>query len=233
MRMYKSVLQALGRKSLPWPQDLLLRGIGRLGELIDDRLHGADAVAGQVRKRAERFAQERRERAARASDQAARDGFVLWELWRHRELVPWRETLAHCGISRSTARNLMNLAAFSHQYPEIYAKLRTLGPTKLYRLCRQPLKALEKLDLEKTVPTPRGETLLVQMSDKEFAAYLRTQVLGVKPASPVDRARARIFGLHRMIENAPNLGRAERGSWRDIVGLMHREAQLINEQLRR
>jgi hypothetical protein len=56
-------------------------------------------------------------------------------------------------------------------------------------------------------------------------------VLGVKPASPVDRARARIFGLHRMIENAPNLGRAERGSWQDVVGLLRREANLIVARL--
>jgi hypothetical protein len=227
MRIYKSFLEALGKSRLPWAQEVLAQGMFKVAEIIDDQIRGAEAVAEKVRKTATNLGLQRQKLAAKASDQAVQDGLLLWKLWCHRELVPWAEIVARCGISRSTARNLMNLAAFSKAHPQLYGKLRTLGPTKLYRLCRRPEEALKALDLEEEVQTERGKNILAHLSDRELAAYLRKEVLKVQGPPLVDRARAAMHGLHRMIENAPSPERAAMGSWQDMVDLIHREADWL------
>jgi hypothetical protein len=144
-------------------------------------------------------------RRIREADEAVEDGLEIIRLRKLNGAKGWPLILKRLRISRRSAENRMALALFATQYPELYERFKSLGPTKLYRLAVIHPSHLRFLHLEDEVETERGKVLLRQLRDVELIDYLR-RLVPIEQRSLARRLRSRAAQLARMVNSADSGG---------------------------
>ncbi len=102
-------------------------------------------------------------------------GRLIWLKAQHGP-ANFATVLKRLHISERTARNKIALALFANRYPELYARFKTLGPTKLYRLAVLNPEEIRHLHLEDPVETSRGKIMIRQLTSTELDTFLRSVV---------------------------------------------------------
>jgi hypothetical protein len=113
------------------------------------------------------------EERARATDRAVELGQKILRLRMINGPTGWDGVLREIGKGARSARNLMALALFAFQHPDLHGRFRTLGPTKLYRLATLNPEILRTLTLSTLVDTDRGRLALRDLTDRELIEFLR------------------------------------------------------------
>ena len=161
---------------------------------------GVDAVAARQQALEEVRAAVGADRAA-ATERAVRLGQQILRLRVINGPTGWHGVLREIGKGARSARNLMALALFSFQSPELYERFKSLGPTKLYRLATLNPEILSTLSLQTQVDTDRGRIALREVTDRELIEFLR--VLLPPPARRRWRqAKAALLGARRRLLEA-------------------------------
>jgi hypothetical protein len=114
--------------------------------------------------------------------------------------------VAQTGMSPRTARNKMALALFAEAHPELYERLKILGPTKLYRIAVLNPATIWTISVDDPVETPRGKIPLRQLTSREFEAWLKAQMPPAKHESWIRRAHRRLRQSRGVLER--NAGQA-------------------------
>lgn len=188
MRTYQGSTYFLGRR-LPYDLQLAWDVVGEALRFVEDRATNPAAVEAQMGRRQAALRAARHQRRIRASEEAASDGQTLLQLRALAGPGRWSAVLADVGISRRTAQNLIALALFARKSPELFGKLKILGPTKLYRLARLNPGALDGLHPDSDVDVDRGSVKLRNLTDRELEAFLKKRFPEAKkPAWPEVRS---------------------------------------------
>ena len=118
-----------------------------------------------------------------AVDTAVGMGEIILEarpLLAHGQYLRWVET--NLGVTRRTARNYEQLAAWARLEPDVVARFKALGPRKLYGVARLPAPARRRL-LAAAPPEA-----LASLNDERFAARLAPYQKGGRRVSVAARA---------------------------------------------
>jgi hypothetical protein len=138
--------------------------------------------------------------------------------------------VARLGISGRSARNKMALALFAAAHPELYEKLKILGPSKLYRIAVLRPEKVRQISVDDPVETPRGKVLLRQLTSREFEVWVRDQLPAPKTESWVRRAHRHLRRSERTWER--NAGRpVDVADLRLLAGSLERFKTWLQEEL--
>jgi hypothetical protein len=200
MKFREPFLAFLRRSHLPCTAEFVLKVAEDFTQWVEDKVEAAHWAKLDMRQRADHLLERRASRRARGADDAVNDGIYLLQ---SKKVNPeeWSAFLADLRISPRTAQNLMALALFSMRWPELYAGLKTLGPTKLYRIARLREDQIAEITLDTEVELGRGLVKLRHLSDAELQTYLRERFPD-RPARLWTRATASIRKARPMLENA-------------------------------
>jgi hypothetical protein len=192
-------------KRIPPMAELFLDTLNRSRQWLDDMFNDPARVTAAVEQSLGEIQDRRRDQAARASEEAVLDGLALLEAKLLNGSEGWPERLRVHGISERTAGNRMALALFSKRSPEVFQRLKVLGPTKLHRVARLSRHAAEKLHPDAEIDLPRGRVRLRHVSDRELEAYLRV-VCPPRSRPKWLRARNAILLALRLVERGAEKG---------------------------
>ena len=208
MRNYDPLISKLIEKKVPGLSMQLFKLFEQGKEWLEQILSGKIGRQQELPGTGKEFVRRRGSRREYLSDQAVIDGYLVIRMRALHGPKSWSSFCGELGISTRTAFNLMALAVFAKREPEIYYRLRFLGPTKLYRVARLPKEAMEHLIMSHDVEVPgQPGTIraLDQLTDRELEIYLH-KVCPVERRPMGRRARSMAFGLYRIIENLPKSG---------------------------
>jgi len=192
-------------KRIPPMAELLLDAVSHSKQWLEDMINDPARVTAAVDRSLADVRDRQREERGRASDEAVRDGLALLEAKLLNGSQGWPQRLRAFGISERTAGNRMALALFAKRSPEVFARLKVLGPTKLHRVARLTTQAAERLHPETEIDLPRGRVKLRHVSDRELTAHLRV-VCPPRVRPKWLRARNAILLALRLVERGAELG---------------------------
>jgi hypothetical protein len=182
---------------LPYPVHKFVEVGERVGKGIEDFLaNPTRAIESLLQSMNDEAEAER----ARQADKAVGIGTKLIWLRQNPGDDGFSKHLSRLHMSPRTARNKMALALFANSHPDLYAKLKPLGPSKLYRIAVLHPEQIRKLELDDTVKTARGAVLFRQLTARELEGWLREQVPVKERASWVRRVQQQLRRAARLCE---------------------------------
>ncbi len=192
----KSPRRILGLR-LPYPVQKFVELGERVGKGIEDFLaNPSRAIESQIQSINDEAEAER----ARQSDRAVETGAKLIWLRQNPGDDGFSKHLSRLHMSPRTARNKMALALFADSHPDLYEKLKSLGPSKLYRIAVLHPEQIRKLELDDTVETARGAVLFRQLTARELEAWLRKQAPVKERTNWVRRVQQQLRRAARLCE---------------------------------
>jgi hypothetical protein len=199
MKETKGPRRVLGLR-LPYLMSTVVDITEKAAEWIEDALADPHAaIEAQIAGLEEDAEQER----CQASDAAVKAGSRLLWLRRNPGDGGFANHLTRLKISQRTARNKMALALFARMYPELYSRLRCLGPTKLYRIAVLNPEKIHKISVDDVIEIPRGKVRLRQLTSREFEDWLRDQVPVAEREPWIRRAAAICAGPNAWSSDTP------------------------------
>jgi hypothetical protein len=189
-------------KHVPYLAQVIMEATEKFVQKIEDRI--ADPT-NAIENAVDDWTDRQLKRRIRDADEAVVDGIEILRLRKLNGAKGWPMILRRLRLARRSAENRMALALFATQYPELYDRFKSLGPTKLFRLAVIHPSKLKSVHLEDEVETERGKVLLRQLRDVELVDYLR-RLVPVEERSLARRLRSRMAQLARLVDCADSGG---------------------------
>ncbi len=173
MRDWVKILRGIAGRKMPIHVETMVGMLGQIAQFVEDRVNDPAKVGREIRSRVEEIAELQAENRGRAADAVCAMGRVLFQIKAIADRQTWRDVLRELGICDRTARNYIALAQMSARWADLYARLRVLGPTKLYRVAYLDDPGVKGMDPERVFTLPRGQVKLRYMTDRELIQKLR------------------------------------------------------------